>query len=509
MTFTLAQIAAALGLATQAHGSVTGWSIDTRTLKPGDLFFALRGPVHDGNEYIERALAQGAIAVIAERAADGPVLVVRDSLKALGQLAAWARGQWPGDVIGVTGSAGKTSTKDVIAALLSVALRTGKTEGNFNNQFGLPISILRLPADAEVAVLEMGMNHAGEIRDLAAMARPRVAVVTIVGSAHIEFFDSIEGIAEAKRELVEALPPDGVAVLNADDPRVAAFAGAHPGRNVGQGGLGGRRRQGACPTNAGRTASYGLSENADLRVEDAESPTADARLGRNIVRGANPGGTVTYGLSENADFRAEDVEFLREGTRFRVGGIPFETRLQGRHAVRNILAGIATAGLYGIAPEQLREAVANLEPGKMRGERTQHLGIELLNDCYNSSPDAAKSMLDVLRDTPCVRRIAVLGEMLELGQWSVTLHREVGRYAAESGIDVLVAIRGAAKYMASAALRAGLPAGAAYFFEDPAQAGAGLKGLARAGDAILFKGSRGTHVERALQAFLAEAEVNA
>ncbi len=453
MTFTLAQIAAALGLATQAHGSVTGWSIDTRTLKPGDLFFALRGPVHDGNEYIERALAQGAIAVIAERAADGPVLVVRDSLKALGQLAAWARSQWPGDVIGVTGSAGKTSTKDVIAALLSVALRTGKTEGNFNNQFGLPISILRLPTDAEVAVLEMGMNHAGEIRDLAAIARPRVAVVTIVGSAHIEFFDSIEGIAAAKRELVEALPPDGVAVLNADDPRVAAFAGAHHGRQGGR--------------------------------------------------------TVTYGLSENADVRAEDLEFLREGTRFRVGGIPFETKLQGRHAVRNILAGIATAGLYGIAPGQLREAVAQLQPGKMRGERTRHLGIELLNDCYNSSPDAAKSMLDVLRDTPAARRIAVLGEMLELGQWSEILHREVGRYATESGIDVLVAIRGAAKYMASAAIRAGLPAGAAYFFEDPAQAGTCLKGLARAGDAILFKGSRGTHVERALQAFLAEAGMDA
>jgi UDP-N-acetylmuramoyl-tripeptide--D-alanyl-D-alanine ligase len=416
----------------------TGYSVDTRTLQPGDLFFALRGESFDGNNYIEQALAKGAAAVIAERSAPGPVLTVPDSLQALQQLAAWARDRWTGDVIGVTGSAGKTSTKDVIASLLSVKFRVGKTVGNFNNHVGLPLSILRLPKDAQVAVLELGMNHAGEIRDLARIARPRIGVVTNVGYAHIEFFESIEGIAAAKRELIEALPPDGVAILNIDDPLVAAF------------------------------------------------PAPKAK---------------TYGLNPGADFRAEGVQFLRDRTRFQVRGVPFDTQLLGPHSVRNILAGIAVAGEYGLPLNDLQEPVSQLQPGAMRGERTCYHGIYLLNDCYNSNPDAAKSMVDVLRDTPAARRIAVLGEMRELGRWSGILHRDVGSYVATSGIDVLVGIRGAAKEMVDAAIAAGLPANAAYFFEDPAEAGERLRSIAREGDAILFKGSRGTHVETALQTF--------
>jgi UDP-N-acetylmuramoyl-tripeptide--D-alanyl-D-alanine ligase len=416
----------------------TGYSVDTRTLQPGDLFFALRGESFDGNNYIEQALAKGAAAVVAERSAQGPVLTVPDSLQALQQLAAWARDRWTGDVIGVTGSAGKTSTKDVIASLLSVKFRVGKTAGNFNNHVGLPLSILRLPKDAQVAVLELGMNHAGEIRDLARIARPRIGVVTNVGYAHIEFFESIEGIAAAKRELVEALPPDGVAILNTDDPLVAAF------------------------------------------------PALKAK---------------TYGLNPGANFRAEGVRFLRDRTKFQVRDVSFETQLLGRHSVRNILAGIAVAAEYGVTLNDLQEPVSQLQPGAMRGERTCYHGIYLLNDCYNSNPDAAKSMVDVLRDTPAARRIAVLGEMRELGRWSGILHRDVGSYVATSGIDVLVGIRGAAKEMVDAAIAAGLPANAAYFFEDPGEAGERLRSIARAGDAILFKGSRGTHVETALQTF--------
>jgi UDP-N-acetylmuramoyl-tripeptide--D-alanyl-D-alanine ligase len=415
--------------------------VDTRSLQPGDLYFALRGPAHDGNAYIEQALGKGAAAAIGERAVAGPVLVVPDALAALQRLASWARSEWGRDVIAITGSAGKTSTKDVIGALLAVRFRVGKTTGNFNNHVGLPLSILRLPAEAELAVLELGMNHAGEIRDLARVARPRVGVVTNVGWAHIEFFEGIEGIAAAKRELIEELPADGIAVLNADDPRVAAFR-------------------------------------------------ADA---------------VTFGFSDSATVRADDVRMDRDGTSFRTAGVDFQTRLTGRHSVRNILAGIAVAGIYGIEPEALCDAVRELRPGAMRGERTTHQGIEILNDCYNSNPDAAKSMLDVLRDAPARRRIAVLGEMLELGRWSGTLHCDVGRYVAESGIDVLVGIRGAAKAMVDAAIDAGLPATAAYFFESPAEAGSLLRSIAKEGDAILFKGSRGTHVEEALEAFRAGA----
>ncbi len=225
------QIAQVLGLATQLDAPITGWSVDTRTLAPGDLFFALRGPNHDGNAYVDQALQKGAAAAIANQPHPGPVLVVPDSLAALQDIAAWARRQWGGEVVGVTGSAGKTSTKDIIARMLGVALPVGKTIGNLNNHVGLPLSILRLPREARVAVLEMAMNHAGEIRDLCAIARPNIGVVTNVGYAHMEAFDSIEGVARAKRELIESLPADGIAVLNADDPLVSRLPRNSPRPN--------------------------------------------------------------------------------------------------------------------------------------------------------------------------------------------------------------------------------------------------------------------------------------
>ena len=442
MEFLLKEIAAVLGSPVTSDARITGWSVDSRSVQPGDLFFALRGPNHDGNAYVEDAIRKGAVAAVAKLAAPGPVLVVPDALQALQQIALWARNRWGGDVVGLTGSAGKTSTKDIIAELLSKR-RVGKTVGNFNNHVGVPLSILRLNRDAEVAVLEIGMNHAGEIRELSKIARPRIGVITNVGYAHIEAFDSVEGVAAAKRELIECLPPEGIAVLNADDPRVAAFREFYKGR------------------------------------------------------------IITFGIDQPSDVRAEDVEFIVEGGgRFRVGGVQFETALLGRHGILNILAGIAVAGLYGIEPAQLRGAVAALKPGKMRGERFTDRGVLILNDCYNANPDAMRSMIDVLRDTPARRRIAVLGEMLELGRWTECLHRDIGRYVAQIGIDALIGIRGAAHFMVEAAAEAGLAIDATYFLDDPDAAGDLLRQIAREGDAILFKGSRGTRVERALERFL-------
>jgi len=384
---------------------------------------------------------------VADRAIEpppsAPVFLVPDTLGALQQVAAWARKRWAGDVIGITGSAGKTSTKDVIADMLGSHFSTGRTTGNFNNHVGVPLSILRLPDDARTAVIEIGMNHAGEIRDLAAIAEPRIGVVTNVGYAHMENFESLEGVAAAKRELIEALPGDGIAVLNADDALVARFGEGFSGR------------------------------------------------------------AITFGIDAGADIRAQDIEVLPEGSRFRVGETRFETNLAGRHSILNILAGIAVAGIYGIRPGELVAAVANLKPGKMRGERLLAGGILVWNDCYNSNPDAVRSMIDLLRDTPARRRIAVLGEMLELGRWSDCLHREVGRYVAKSGIPVLLGIRGDARGMVDAAVEAGLDRGSAYFFEDPGAAGDRLREIAREGDAILFKGSRGTRVEEALERFRA------
>jgi UDP-N-acetylmuramoyl-tripeptide--D-alanyl-D-alanine ligase len=448
-------VAAQLGRAIETEAEVTGWSIDSRTLRPGDLFFALRGPTHDGHAYVAEVLRKGAVGAVVDREVktSAAVLRVEDSLAALQAVASAARRQWAGQVVGVTGSAGKTTTKDVIAEMLSEGLSGGlsgakiaKTEGNLNNHVGLPLSLLRVEDQAQVAVLEMGMNHAGEIRALAEIARPNVGVVTNVGWAHMESFDSIDGIAAAKRELIEALPHDGTAVLNSDDPRVAAFAQAHAGP------------------------------------------------------------VVTYGESASATVRAEDVRFSEDGLAFRVGQVRFESALTGRHSVSNLLAGIAVAGIYGIPPDRLTERVRTIQPGKMRGERFRHRGILVFNDCYNSNPDAARAMLSVLRDTPARRRIAVLGEMLELGRWAEPLHREVGNYAAECGIDVLVGLRGAACYMLDAAKRSGLRADAAFFFDDPVPAGQLVRTLAEPGDAVLFKGSRGVHVELALEQFLASQE---
>jgi UDP-N-acetylmuramoyl-tripeptide--D-alanyl-D-alanine ligase len=449
MKFPLRDVADMLGLRIDSEAVVTGWSVDSRTVQPGDLFFALRGPNFDGHAFVDEAFAKGAVAAIADRevtsigrAPGRVVLRVGDSLRALQSLASQTRRKWGGEVVAVTGSAGKTTAKDMIAEMLAVEIKTAKSEGNLNNHIGLPLSLLRLDESARVAVTEIGMNHAGEIRELAKIARPGTAVVTNVGTAHIEFFDSIDGIAAAKRELIESLPRAGTAVLNADDARVAAFADAHPGR------------------------------------------------------------TILYGQSSSADVRAEDVEYSLDGARFRIGSTQFTTALTGRHNVSNILSGIAVAGLFGMEPQRLTGAVERLLPGKMRGERFHHRGILIYNDCYNSNPDAVRAMLEVLRDTPARRRIAVLGEMLELGRWAEPLHRDVGTYAAEQGIDVLVGIRGAACCTLDAAMRAGLRADAAFFFEDPAEAGRRLRTLAEPGDAILFKGSRGVHVERALEEFL-------
>ncbi len=445
MKFSLGQVACVLGAdPPRTDALISGWSVDSRTLEPGDLFFALRGPRHDGHDYLPEAFARGAVAAVVEReASGGPLLRVADTLAALQHLAGWARRRWGGRLVAVTGSAGKTTTKEAIAQLLATALRTGKSEGNLNNHVGVPLSLLRLADDCEAAVLELAMNHAGEIRQLARIARPDIGVVTMVGWAHAGHFRSLDEIALAKRELIEELGPAGVAVLNADDPRVAAFREVHPGA------------------------------------------------------------TITFGFSEGADVRASEVRCDRNGARFRSDGVEFETRLPGRHGVRNILAALAVARVVGIPFERLREPVRSLEPPPMRGERFEHRGVTVINDCYNANPEAVRAMLDLLGSIPGGRRWAVLGEMAELGEWSETLHREVGRYAASGRVDLLVGIRGAARYLVEEAVATGLPEGAACFFEEPEEAGDFLRNHVRPGDIVLFKGSRATRVEAALQRFLA------
>jgi UDP-N-acetylmuramoyl-tripeptide--D-alanyl-D-alanine ligase len=445
MTLDLQEVARAMGAGgNPCPVKVTGWSVDTRTQKPGDIYFALRGPNFDGHAFVGAAREKGAAAVVVERVVEGhgttETLVVDDTLCALQKLGEWARSTWGGSVVGVTGSAGKTTTKDAIAHLLATEMPVGKTIGNLNNHVGVPLSILRLPDDSRAAVLEMGMNHSGEIARLAEIARPEIGVVTNVGYAHVEFFNSIDGVAAAKRELIEALPPSGVAILNADDERVASFRQWHSGRSI------------------------------------------------------------TFGFSGGADVRAESVEFAAGGTRFRALGEDYETPLTGRHSVSNLLAALAVAQVFGIAPSRLHDAVRTFAAPNMRGEKLDVRGVTVWNDCYNSNPEAAQSMLDVLLAAPAAARIAVLGEMLELGHAAEELHRRVGRYAAERGLDLLIGVRGSARWMVEEALAAGAKA---EFFEDPAEAGEFVRGVARPGDAILFKGSRGVRVERAVERFVA------
>jgi UDP-N-acetylmuramoyl-tripeptide--D-alanyl-D-alanine ligase len=454
MELTLAQVIEATGARPVSGHSldgairITGWSIDSRTIVPGDLFFAIKGEVFDGHAFVRQVLAAGAVAGIVSDMQDstipdgretaGVLLQVPDTIHALQEAGHFARRKWGRQIVAITGSAGKTGTKDIIAAMLATRFRVGKTAGNLNNHLGLPLTLLRIAADTEVGVVEMGMNHAGEIRELARIAEPQIGVITNVGYAHVEAFDSIEGIAGAKRELIEELPPNGVAVLNADDARVLKFRGCHSGR------------------------------------------------------------VLTYGFSEGADLRAVQPETGPGGTAFTVHGVRFKTILTGRHSVSNILAGLAVASLYGIQMQELIPAVEALRPSKMRGEKLVRRGITILNDSYNSNPEAARGMLDVLKDEIASRRIAVLGEMRELGHMADQLHREIGSYAARVGIDVLIGVGGASRFMVEQAIQSGFTSRTAFFFEDPGSAGMFLRDFVAEGDAVLFKGSRGTHVEEAL-----------
>ena len=441
---TFAEIVAATGSGSLAPaGSVGDWSIDSRTLHDEAIYVALPGEVYDGHQFVAQAAENGAVAVLVERemAELGiPCFRVWNTLVALQELARRARLRMTGTVIGVTGSAGKTTTKDTIATLLGGSLRVGKNEGNLNNHIGLPLSILRQNPAEQVYVFEMGMNHSGEIRFLASIARPQIAVVTNVGTAHIENLGSREAIALAKRELVESLSADGIAVVNADDAHVARFGEIHPGQ------------------------------------------------------------TVTYWLEREADFRVESLTMSEAGARFQIGKTKFETPVAGTHSVLNVAAAVAVGSLMGVKLAELAERARLLEPGKMRGERQKHKGVTILNDCYNSNPDAAKAMLAYAALLPASRRIAVLGEMLELGDWSTALHREVGERAAELRFDLVVGVKGDASHVTDGAKNAGVEA---LYFSTPEQAGEALISLTEPGDLLLFKGSRGTRMELALERYKA------
>ncbi len=458
------EIAEMLGQAPRGDDAVaSGYSIDSRTLEPGDLFFAIRGPRFDGHDFVKAAFEAGAVAAVVEEdwAAANPaarkVIVVDDTTAALAALARGSRRHWGRPVAAVTGSNGKTTTKNAAAALLATRYRVAKTEGNLNNELGLPLSILRIDESSEMAVLEMGMNHRGEIRRLAAIAEPNAGIVTNVSAAHLGYFSSVEEIALAKRELVESLPRYGEAILNHDDERVAAFARVHRGRSL----------------------TFGLECAADFKAAEVES------LG---ARG------TTFTLVWNGESGERRARF--------------ESPLIGRHNVSNVLAAIAACAAFSIDPASLVETVAGLRATALRGEVQQLGGVTLLKDCYNSNPSAVAAMIETLGETPGKRRIAVLGEMLELGDESALLHWQVGRKIAETPVDLLIAVQGNAREILEGAIAHGFAAGAASFFESAAEAGEFLSENLRAGDTVLLKASRGVGLEKALPAIERRTVVN-
>lgn len=425
-----------------------GYSIDSRTLQPGDLFFAVRGERLDGHDFVEKALqsgASGAVVAIdqAERfGGSGRVLIVKDTLIALQRLGAAVRRLWGKRLVGVTGSAGKTTTKDVIAHLLSTRFRVLKSHGNLNNHFGLPLQLLKLEAEQDIAVIEMGMSHAGEITALCEIAKPDWGVVTAVAPVHLEFFpEGIAGIARAKYELIASLPASGVAFLNADDSYVSQFGRDFRGR------------------------------------------------------------VVRFGISHAADIAAKSVEDLGpRGSRFQLhaGGVitPAELPLLGIHNVSNALAGVAVALEAGVTPSEAAASLASLKAPDKRGQVLQIAGATIINDSYNSNPKALEAMVDVLASSPAKRRIVVAGEMLELGPAAPELHRQSGNHIAQRKIDILLGVRGAASFIVEGAASAGV---FARFVTQPEEAGEWLAENLRPGDVVLLKASRGVKLERALE----------
>ncbi|HUY14444.1 MAG TPA: UDP-N-acetylmuramoyl-tripeptide--D-alanyl-D-alanine ligase [Terriglobia bacterium] len=461
MKLTLGEIATTLGSRVQGSQRVAqGYSIDSRSVKRGDLFFAIRGPNRDGHQFVRQALELGAVGAVIEQEKldlfqdleDAELIPVSGTTTALQRLAQTVRRRWGKRLVGVTGSTGKTTTKEMIAAVLAARFRVLKSPGNLNNQFGVPLSLLALEPDHEIAVLEMGMSAAGEIASLASMAGPQTGVVTNVAPVHLEFFESVESIARAKRELIEGLEPPRAAILNFDDDRVRRFTEGFDGRVL----------------------TFGFKPGAQFRCLEMQT------------FGAEPGQVI------RTEFSLVSAPYTGK----------FALPAPGRHNVENALAAIATAALFEIPEAGVRNALQHF---KAPGQRAEFIslahGVVLINDSYNSNPKAMERMLETLRDWPCRgRRIVVAGEMLELGPSSPQLHREVGAICTRNGIDWLAAVQGDARYFLDGARQAGFALERMAYFDRAREAAEFCCGLLAPGDVVLVKGSRGVHLEELVNA---------
>ncbi|MEW6730669.1 MAG: UDP-N-acetylmuramoyl-tripeptide--D-alanyl-D-alanine ligase [Acidobacteriota bacterium] len=442
-----------------ANREPTGYSIDSRTVQQGDLFFAIKGEKFDGHDFVADALSRGALAAVVARTLpiDKDLLVrlikVEEPLVALQQLAQGVLQKWGKQIVGITGSAGKTTTKELTSLVLSRAGRVLKSTGNLNNTYGLPLSVLKMvsngaaPSDYDFAVLEMGMSTPGEIRRLCEIAPPDVGAVVNVNAVHLEFFASLQAIADAKAELIEGLKPQALAVLNADDELVRAMAERH---------------------------------NGPLKMIGIESP-ADVRAVK---------------ITENGLL----------GTKFHLvtpqGEVEAELPLAGRHILYNALIAAAIGDHYGLTPAQIAEALRDASAAKHRGEVIQfRAGFTVVDDSYNSNPRALDEMVRMLAAVQGVsRRIVVAGEMLELGPTGKELHRSCGQQIALNNIDLLIGVRGLAREIVTGAIAAGMPAEQACYFDTCEDAAEWLSERLQKGALVLVKGSRGVKTELIIDA---------
>jgi UDP-N-acetylmuramoyl-tripeptide--D-alanyl-D-alanine ligase len=462
VSFTLGQLARDCGgtLRGDAETRVSGVSSDTRLLEPNQLFIAIRGTAFDGHQFVAEAVAKGARAVLVSSdgvdAGNAAVIRVEDTVLALGSLAKAHRSRFQGPVIAVTGSNGKTTTKEMCASILEAAgHRVRRSPGNYNNEIGLPLSILGLVADDNVLVVELGMNHPGEIDALGAIASPTVGAITQIAPAHLGPMGSVEAIASAKGELLERIRSEGVAVLNADDPLVMGQAGRFSGR------------------------------------------------------------VVRFGTGPEAEVRAGSIEPTAVGTRFELatgrGSTEIELHTPGRHQVWNALCAVAAAAAADAAdaPDArllaaARSGLARFRPvaGRLVLSRTAS-GITLLDDSYNANPVSVEAALRALAEIEgAARRIAILGDMLELGPEGSDLHAQTGSAAAHAGVDLLVTVGELSRETASAARRGGIEE--IVEVSDAKAAASFLRSCVRSGDAVLVKGSRGMKLEAVVRALTGE-----
>jgi UDP-N-acetylmuramoyl-tripeptide--D-alanyl-D-alanine ligase len=437
-------------------------SIDTRTLQDGALFFAIQGLKQNGHRFVLDALSKGATGVVVQSGfefpgkfpADRVCLKVADTHEALKNLAMSVRKRWTGTLAAVTGSMGKTTTKEFAAQVMQRKFKVCRNPGNFNNLFGLPLALFGLSEDNDFGIFEMGMSAPGEIAEMCRIANPAVGIITNVAPVHLAFFDSLEKIAQAKGELAASLPAAGTLIYNEDDPLVRTIATRFAGQKI----------------------SFGRTGSADVRADAIEILSLDKTRFQLICSGAGQQTEIPFG---------------------------------GAHYVMNALPAVALGRLYGLALEQIVESLGNLRAVAMRGQILRFKeGFTVIDDSYNSSPRALMQMIEVLSGTPAfTRRILVAGEMLELGRASDQLHFECGAHAASRGLDIVIGIQGAAREIVRSAAQSGMPESQAHFFADAGAAADFVKGLVRSGDLVLVKGSRGVHTEKIVQSLRSQFEV--